>query len=73
MNTNLHYSDFLKKYVYGDDCCPYWREKDHGTCAIWPQNNSMRCPTSENGDDCPLFSGSIGNSINLTAKERDIA
>lgn len=51
----MRYSDLYKREIRGDDCCPFWSEKNGGICCGWPGEKEHVCPASEDGIGCPLF------------------
>jgi len=53
--NEMRYSDLYKREIRGDDCCPFWSEKNGGICCGWPGEKEHVCPASEDGIGCPLF------------------
>ena len=56
----MRYSEIHKRYIRGDDCCPFWRSDCGGICKGWPGCEDHPCEADENGRGCPFFSKKEG-------------
>ena len=53
-SKGMRYSDTYKKYIRGDDCCPFWRSEKGGICMVFP-DRPIPCPADECGNHCKYF------------------